>query len=944
VAHAFEAELLERESELDTVRALVAGAFERNGALALVEGPAGIGKSSLLKEAAAEAKATGFETASARASELERDFAFGLVRQLFEPKLAEVDARSRKRLFAGAAGLAAPLFEPLDAESLSPRGEASHATLHGLYWLATNLAGERPLALTVDDAHWGDAPSLRFLAYLANRVDGLPVFMMMGARPAEPGAEADLLEELATGPSTRVIRPRALSRDGVRELVEAALGEAHPSFVDACFEATHGNPMMLDQLLLTVTQEGLTPTAENADGVLKLASRSIARSVGLRMSRLGADAEAVGRAVAVLGDGTTLGLAASLAGLTPDAAGEASEALAGAEILQPDVAEFVHPVVRAAVYGQLRPAERACRHRAAAELLAEQDASDDEVALHLLPARPDSDAWVVDVLRRAARRAHSRGAPDVAATYLERALSEPPEGTARAGILVELGQAELAVNRLHGLVRLREAVELTTDPQERARVSLALGSSLFLWLDFPGAADVLERALADVPEDEPALRDEVEAQFIAACAIDPTLRPKVAVRMVELLQDNASVSDPTLLATLALSAAVFTEPAATGVALAERALADGRLSVEEQPMVVAMAGVALMAGDRLEEAERVWDRALADALRHGALYAAGFVLTVRAMVRARMGAMAAAEADAGAALEKLPEGADAQLRWILPPLIDALVERGELESASAILKDHSTVWEHSSQPVHFLLDSVGRLCLARREVDQAIAHLRDCGRQVEAWGIQNPGLVPWRASLAEALVAAGQREEAIEVAREAIRLARLFEVPRELGMALRAAGLAESGEAGIELLQEAVTVLEPSQARLEHARALTDLGAALRRASQRAAAREHLRAGLDLAQRCDATVLAERAHSELVATGARPRRLVLSGVASLTASERRVAEMASEGMTNREIAQALFVTEKTVEGHLGHAYAKLDISSRAELPQALVRAPEPSVQ
>jgi DNA-binding NarL/FixJ family response regulator len=160
-------------------------------------------------------------------------------------------------------------------------------------------------------------------------------------------------------------------------------------------------------------------------------------------------------------------------------------------------------------------------------------------------------------------------------------------------------------------------------------------------------------------------------------------------------------------------------------------------------------------------------------------------------------------------------------------------------------------------------------------------------------------------------------------------------VPRELGIALRAAGLAEGGDRGIERLSESVQVLEVSPAVLEHARALADLGASLRRRGQRSHAREPLRRALDLAHRCGATALADRAHAELVATGARPRRAVFTGLDALTASERRVAEMAAEGLTNRQIAQALFVTEKTVESHLGQTYRKLEIGSRSELPHAL---------
>ncbi len=135
-------------------------------------------------------------------------------------------------------------------------------------------------------------------------------------------------------------------------------------------------------------------------------------------------------------------------------------------------------------------------------------------------------------------------------------------------------------------------------------------------------------------------------------------------------------------------------------------------------------------------------------------------------------------------------------------------------------------------------------------------------------------------------------------------------------------------------LGRAVGLLAASPARLEHARALTDLGAAQRRANRRADARETLREALEMARRCGATVVAERAHGELLATGARPRRVQLTGVDSLTASERRIAVMASEGLSNPAIAQALFVTRKTVETHLGHVYSKLGIGSRGALPAA----------
>ena len=157
--------------------------------------------------------------------------------------------------------------------------------------------------------------------------------------------------------------------------------------------------------------------------------------------------------------------------------------------------------------------------------------------------------------------------------------------------------------------------------------------------------------------------------------------------------------------------------------------------------------------------------------------------------------------------------------------------------------------------------------------------------------------------------------------------------PRTVGMSLRALGLVEGGQAGELLLREAVELLAHSPARLEHARALVDLGALLRRGNSRSEARKLLRQGVELAHRCGATALVTR--EELAATGAHPRTILLSGLDALTASERRVAQMAADDLSNKEIAQALFVTVKTVEQHLGRVYRKLDISSRRELAAAL---------
>jgi DNA-binding CsgD family transcriptional regulator len=201
--------------------------------------------------------------------------------------------------------------------------------------------------------------------------------------------------------------------------------------------------------------------------------------------------------------------------------------------------------------------------------------------------------------------------------------------------------------------------------------------------------------------------------------------------------------------------------------------------------------------------------------------------------------------------------------------------------------------------------------------------------------VSSPGFLPWRSEAALAHLALGDRESARRLAEEELRLAQVFGAPRALGLAKRATGLAAGGDRGATLLREAVDEFGRGDARLERARALADLGAMLRRRNRRAEARELLREAIDTAHRCGAQLLATRAETELRATGARPRRLTLTGIDSLTASERRVAELAGQGLSNREVAQTLFVTARTVEGHLTSVFRKLQLDSRSELTSAL---------
>jgi DNA-binding CsgD family transcriptional regulator len=276
---------------------------------------------------------------------------------------------------------------------------------------------------------------------------------------------------------------------------------------------------------------------------------------------------------------------------------------------------------------------------------------------------------------------------------------------------------------------------------------------------------------------------------------------------------------------------------------------------------------------------------------------------------------------------------------LLSYVLDVLLDRGEVDDAERYLERSGMADREVGQAIAFdaLVHARARLRVARGDLDGARADLvRVVPRRVR-WNTY-PTLVP--PVLVAPQLVADDRDAARARVDRTLREARVWGTPRAIGMALRAAGLLEGGGRALELLEESVSVLEASPARLEYARALVDLGAALRRGNRRAAARDPLRRALDVADACGARPLVERARHELRAAGGRPRRPRISGVESLTASERRVAMMAAEGQSNPEIAQALFVTKKTVEAHLGSVYRKLDIGSRTQLAAALRQAPE----
>jgi DNA-binding CsgD family transcriptional regulator/ribosomal protein S18 acetylase RimI-like enzyme len=370
--------------------------------------------------------------------------------------------------------------------------------------------------------------------------------------------------------------------------------------------------------------------------------------------------------------------------------------------------------------------------------------------------------------------------------------------------------------------------------------------------------------------------------------------------------------------------------------IARRALGDGRAFDGDESRGAVFVEIALGLCEEYELVIRVSEEALRLARVRGSVLAHANASHALATMNYRRGRLSEAVADATAACEAARFGWELYHPWARAILAETLLDRGEIDAATTALDvpDATERWATSSTYFYFLA-SRARLAMTLGRAQDALDGFRACDDIARAWGARNPALCPWRSRAALAALQLGNREEADRFAAAELEDARRWQAPRPIGIALRAQGLIEGGDGGVDLLREAVTELERSPSPVEHARALIDLGAALRRSGRRRDAREPLRRGLDVATSHEAHALTRRARDELLAAGARPRRLELSGVAALTPMERRTAALAADGLSNREVAQSLFLTVRTVEMHLTHAYRKLGVSSRRELRRAL---------
>jgi tetratricopeptide (TPR) repeat protein len=888
-------DLAERDAELAQLRQALARLAAGQPTRVLIEGPAGIGKTRLLDELGTQAGERGVRVLLARASPLERSFGYGVVRQLLEPVIND-------DMLCATAAPARAVFD-LAAE----HNEGSLAVLHALYALTAQLASQGPLLLGIDNLQWADAPSLRYLAYVARRISGVPTMIAATMRTGEAHEIADLVAELAWDTDTLLLRPQPLTEQATSELVGRAYGRpAAPLFVTACHRTTSGNPLLLRQLLQALVTAEVKPDASHAQAVLAVGSRAVSSQVLLRLRRMPEPCRRVARSVAVLGEAAQLPHVAALSGLPEAETAGAVATLTRAEILRDEhTLGFVHPIVAEAIYRDLPSVERGLEHERAANLLSSRGASAEQVSAHLMLAPTRGDATTVQTLRVAAGQAADRGAVDSAVTYLRRALDEPPDAAVRPLVLLELGMQEVLLDGRAGAERLRAAYERIDDPDTQVRIATAIAHTQVFASERGAAITFAREAIRRLPDGMDDARDGLTALLRIGGlmqAVDPGLwRDDVAE------PSGTGVGAQMLRAALAWEAMLAGTDRERAVRLARAATADDRLWHDDTGLLWCIAAATRMYAD--DDLGDFWLRTRTAAHARGSLFAVLAVNQWEGVWRWRRGELGEAKALISEAHEqdRMWGGSGVGLAYSYGALVGIDLDRGDVQGARALLDAAPDDALRGDGGRLLRLVSAGTL-VGEGRFAEALTALDEISDPVR---IVNPAFNPWRRVRAAALSGLGRPDEALPLVEEEVALLRAWGAPSALGLSLTDLGRATGRR---EHFAESVALLEHTDATYVLSRARFAL--AEHPDTPVAEAIALLRQAVDGALACGAQLVAERACAALRRHGVDVPDLA-AGTPGPSATQQRVAALAGRGMDVAEIAQALFLTPQTVQDALG---------------------------
>ncbi|MFF4368394.1 AAA family ATPase [Streptomyces sp. NPDC001594] len=986
--------LLHRQQELDLLTAALdaTGHGAGGGSLTVVTGGIGMGKTALLRALPELAERRGVRVLTASGAPQEQAFGFGVLSQLLTP------------LLPAPGGTVTPPGQPADP----PAGSE-------LLALVAGHADRKPLLLLVDDLHWADTASLRWLARLAGRLPRLRVTLVAALREGDPGEDAPGLHHL-TGRAARVLRLRPLSVGATADLVGARLGRpVDQACARACHEATGGHP-----LLLTATLDALTAAGPPAHGERLPDARDIR---GIRPDALRERLAVVLRgqrppvrrfasALAVLGDppapteadaaptgadpaadttrtaghagdpgragpageagctgtpwvpgvpGDTTWAEDPVAGRGAETAGEdPAGRLAGLDatgraeavrvlrrlglLAEGPVPRFVHPVVADAVEEAMSPAEAEAARLRAALLLHQGGHPAERAAAQLLAVSSCPEPWAQEVLRAAATAALRRTDPEAAARYLRRALLlSPPDGPARADLLVELATVERDFAPRAALRHFTQALLLLPDPAGRARVAGRIPP--FLLADCPPATlDTVAGTAAALGDPEgltgadrrSALRLEARLRHAAVAGPAELAASADRLRALGPLPPLDGAADRERV-TVLLHGAVLAQrvTAAEAVPLAERLLQHEPATPGHVHTALPLLTDVLVAADSLATIGP-WLHTAHDRARRD------HATVPQALTAVELAHLALARGDLALARVHATEALDlGAADWATPRTL-AAVFQAALEARDAALCERLLAGS-PPDPAPGHLPSLrllvrGSAAALRHDLPTALDCYLDWGRTAERAHWRNPAVAPWRSWVSALHYRMGRPGQAHDLMDEEYARALAWGSPVAIGRALRGRGAVTGGEPGLALLRDSAAALERTAHLLEQARTSLLLGRRLLTAGQEAEAEHRLTHAREQGLRCGAPWIADRAgralHTIAGCQGA-------DAVAALTRTERRVAALAARGTSNRAIAERLEVSARAVEKHLTQAYRKLRIDGRAELaPMAQLLSPE----
>jgi DNA-binding CsgD family transcriptional regulator len=891
-----------RQEQMLALRGLLRDCGRGNGTIAVIRGPAGSGKSTLLQAFARQAAATGAICLGAVGSRAERELPLGILDQLLRGGPLPEAISGQVADLIGARTLTATPAEQ-EPGSISP--EAARV-FEGLLHVLAGVSEGHPLVLAVDDLQYADVASLQCLSYLARRASASRILAVLTectqALPADRLLHAEILRQ---GNCTCIpLGPLPLS--GVASLLGEHLDpEAARRLAPACYAMTGGSPLLVKAL----GQDARGVEDEPAALVPRSAFRS---AVVTCLHRYEPETVEMAQAVAVLGDSATLDLLAELLDISAESVAHGIDALTASGLFKSG--RFRHETARHAALEHMTAGERAAMHGRAASALYKTGAAPAVLAAHLVNAPLTMQRWTVPVLREAAERALADGDPSRAIAYLRRAECECADDKQRAATKFALACAEWPVNPESAA---RHLGDLVTDARAGRldQDCIAELAYCLIWLgDTDTAADIL--STTDIA------RAETRAGLQAHRARSPLsfLYPELARR------DRGAARDEKR------PAAGAREDIGVGLAAAERILQEcGRSDPTLASVTTAL--MALICDDRLDRAA-FWCGALmgeSAAARGGVLWRA--VLTgFRAVIETRWGNLEAGESLARTALAMLSRKAwGVAIGVPLSSLLLTTVASNKLGEAAECLRTPVPEAMFLTPYGLLYLYARGEYYLATGCPQAALADFTDCGNRMMMWGLDQPGLVPWRTKAAEAHLAVGSNLEARELSRE--QLARVgSRSSRSRGISLRAIALTSHPSKRTALLRESVEVLQDSGARLELAYSFNDLSNAHLALGEHGRAHWAARQARKLAERCGAQALQAALGKTDLGTPESGNGGSTRQLGQLSDAEQRVAMLAACGYTNNQIAHKLYITVSTVEQHLTRVYRKLGVAGRSELP------------